>query len=510
MRRDFVVKRDGSSGVVRRLPVWLPETAGGVRATSQALGGQLSRALPWLLILLAAGFIGGTVSGEADLWIGHQSALLLLALLVAAAVSIIFASLGSTALVAWPPLAVAGYLLVRFPRGHPVVTFDRLWIGGLLAYILLAHRRVPAAASSRFMKIGLGLFIASFGIRAIATSTHLSGPIQTWTNSIVLPSIVFLAASRYATTRERTQRFALSLMIAGGLLGAIGLAERIFGFELASLSGGERRYDEVIGTTRISGPYSVPETYALSLVICLAVTLYWLQSRGRGPYIWGILIVALEVSGIAFSFFRAAWIAALLVVIGSLGIRPRRFGRTVAVALVIGSLAFAGTTQLEQHSKAFEVRTTNTDNIYGRLATYEQGIQLFKGAPLTGVGIDQYSFFVFQHEPAVFHGVRSVSTPHNSFIAVLAEQGLFGFVPLILLGGGIWLVIRRLRAVAATSEEGVLAGSIAGAAAGYVIMSLTLTMLPYEPSNAFFAAFLGMIVGRLDVRSAEAGRVPVE
>jgi hypothetical protein len=41
-------------------------------------------------------------------------------------------------------------------------------------------------------------------------------------------------------------------------------------------------------------------------------------------------------------------------------------------------------------------------------------------------------------------------------------------------------------------------------------MSLTLTMLPYEPSNAFFAAFLGMTVGRLDVRSAEAGRVAAE
>ncbi|MBA3736321.1 MAG: O-antigen ligase family protein [Actinobacteria bacterium] len=432
--------------------------------------------------------------------------MLLLALLLAAAVMTIFVSLGSITLVAWPPLAVAGYLLVRFPRDHAIITFDRLWIGGLLAYILLAHRRVPAAATSRFMKIGFGVFFLAFGIRAIAMSTSISGPIQTWVDSVVLPSIVFVAVSRYATTRERTQRFALSLMIAGGLLGAIGLAERIAGFELASLSNGQRRYDEVIGATRISGPYSVPETYALSLVICFAATLYWLQSRGRGPYIWGILIAALEVSGIVFSFFRAAWIAALLVVIGSFGIRPSRFGRTLVIAGVVGSLVFAGTTQLEQHNKAFEARTNNTDNIYGRLATYEQGIQLFKSAPLTGIGIDQYNAVVTDRAPVVFHKVKSVTFPHSSFIAVLAEQGLFGFVPLIFLSCGIWLVLRRIRAVASTSEEGVLAGSIAGAAAGYLIMSLTLTMLPYEPSNAFFAAFLGMTVGRLDVRSAETGR----
>jgi hypothetical protein len=496
--------------VARGLLIWLPEGPGGVRATSRALTGQLSRALPWLLVLLTAVFIGWVVSGEADVWIGHQSALLALALLAAAAVSSIFASLGSTALIAWPPLAVAGYLLVRFPRDHPLITFDRVWIGGLLAYILLTHRGVPATATGRFMRIGLGAFIAAFGIRAIATSTSISGPIQTWINSIVLPSIVFIAACRYATTRERTHRFTASLMIAGGLLGAIGLAERIVGFELASLSGGERRYDEVIGATRISGPYPVPETYALSLVICFAATLYWLQSRGRGPYIWGILIAGLEVTGIAFSYFRAAWIAALLVMIGSFGIRPRRFGRTVAVAAVIGSLAFAGTTQLEHRNKGFEARTNNTSNIYGRLATYDQGIQIFKGAPLTGIGIDEYTTVTGQRAPIVFHNVQSVESPHSSFIAVLAEQGLLGFVPLVLLGGGIWLVIRRLRAVASTSEEGVLAGSIAGAAAGYLIMSLTLTMLPYEPSNAFFAAFLGVAVGRLDIRSAEASRAPAE
>ena len=36
-----------------------------------------------------------------------------------------------------------------------------------------------------------------------------------------------------------------------------------------------------------------------------------------------------------------------------------------------------------------------------------------------------------------------------------------------------------------------LTATVAGAALGYLIMSLTLTMLPYEPSNAFLAVFLG-------------------
>lgn len=475
---------------------------GGVRMNSLALADQLTKVVPWLFMLLASVFIGATVSGNADAWLGRTSALLALALLLAAAAFAILASFGSAPLVAWAPLAVVGYPLARFPRDHPIITFDRLWIGGLLAYILIAHRGVPAAAASRFMTTALFGFVAAFGIRALATSTSLSGPLQTWIDSILLPSIIFVAASRYSVTRERTQRLACSLMIAGGLLGAIGLAERFLGFELASLSGGQRRYDDVVGTTRVSGVYAVPETYALSLIICLAATLYWLQSRRRGPYFWGVLIAALEVGGIAFTYFRAAWIGALLVLIGSFGIRPRRFGRLFAVTALIGAIALAGTTQLEHHSRTFAERTTNTDNIYGRLATYDQGIHLFKSAPIIGVGVDQYSAVVKDQPRVVFHRVQSVGFPHSSFIAVLAEQGLVGFVPLLLLAGAIWLVVRKIRAAATTDEEGVLAGSIAGAVGGYLIMSLTLTMLPYEPSNAFFAALLGLAVGRLDVLSA--------
>jgi hypothetical protein len=48
--------------------------------------------------------------------------------------------------------------------------------------------------------------------------------------------------------------------------------------------------------------------------------------------------------------------------------------------------------------------------------------------------------------------------------------------------------------------------TVAGAAVGYLIMSLTLTLLPYEPPNAFFAAFLGGAAGHLDAlgRTAKA------
>jgi O-antigen ligase len=330
--------------------------------------------------------------------------------------------------------------------------------------------------------------------------------VETWFDGVVLPAVVFLAVSRYAVTLDRVQRLAASLMVAGGILGAIGLAERVFGFELATLSGGQVRQEAEFGLTRVSGPYPVPEPYALALVMCLAATLYWTQTQRRGLAMWGIVFAALEVGGISFSLFRAAWIAGLLVFIGALGIRPRRFGRTLAVTAVVAALAGGATTQL-QHNQAFEERTQNTSNIYGRLATYQEGVTIFQGAPLAGIGVDNYHQIALERKPTVYHRIAAVNWPHSSYIGVLAEQGLLGFIPLLLASLGAWFMIRRLRSLAITREDGILAGALAGAGAGYMIMSLTLTMLPYEPSNAFFALLLGMGAARLNAISAERASV---
>jgi hypothetical protein len=43
-----------------------------------------------------------------------------------------------------------------------------------------------------------------------------------------------------------------------------------------------------------------------------------------------------------------------------------------------------------------------------------------------------------------------------------------------------------------------MTAAVVGSSLAYLIMSLTLTMLPYEPSNAFFAALIGAASERLD------------
>jgi len=84
---------------------------------------------------------------------------------------------------------------------------------------------------------------------------------------------------------------------------------------------------------------------------------------------------------------------------------------------------------------------------------------------------------------------------------------LLGFVPLLVLTFAVWRLIGALRAASFASREALLLlGPVVGVVLGYLIMSLTLTMLPYEPSNAFFAALLGIAAGRVDGLTAESRR----
>jgi O-antigen ligase len=476
----------------------------GMRVAAQPLS-LVRPALAWLVVAGAALLSGALATGQADVWLGKTSALLLLSALVGTSFFVVFAFLDSVALIVWPVAATVGYLL-QVPKGHPVITFDRVWIGGLLAYLALNPRRAERTPATRVLIFALLLLVASFGLRALTTgSSSITGPAATWVDAIVLPTILFVACEHYSLLgADRTRRLTGVLMIAGGVLGAIGIAERIFGFELATFTGGSVRFDSAIDQTRISGPYPAPEPYALSLIICFAATIYWIFSRRRGTrYAPALALAGIQLAGIALALFRAGWIAALVVVVASFGLRPGRFGRTFAVVGIAALLSMAATSQL-QENKTVATRVNDTENVYGRLATYKQGYKVFRSAPVFGVGVNKYHDVAATRPPETVARASSVTYPHSSYIGLLAEQGLVGFLPLLLVSYGVWQLIRGLRTASFRRKDVVfLTATVAGAALGYLIMSLTLTMLPYEPSNAFFAVFLGAASGRLDGLASE-------
>jgi O-antigen ligase len=431
-----------------------------------------------------------------------RSALLLVGLGAALGLVALFAEIGLTALWVWPVLGVVCYPLASKLPGAPYVTFDRIWIGCMLVLLVTLPAVHARSRASRRMMLWLGLLVAVVGARAILTPDPSWYPARVWFNALALPLILFAVTRRaVGGDRRNDERAALALAAAGTLLSLIGLAERMLGFELASLSGATARFDTAIEGVRISGPYEAPEPYGLALVICLAATLYWLLRRRPVGIArtMTLAIVAVQLLAIFFTFFRVGWISAAIVMVTALGLRPRRYARLLGTLVIAGVFCAFALSQLE-HSSAVSNRVGNTENIATRLATYQQGWQIFLDHRIFGVGVTRYHAVAAGLPTRYVDFSPSQPYPHSSFFEVMAEGGAIALLALLAVCGSALGIIRALnRASRRVSDpEALLAAALTGAAIGYLLYSASLTMLPYSPSNEFMAMLLGIGAGRLD------------
>jgi O-antigen ligase len=452
------------------------------------------RAFPYAAAAMAAAAVG--------LLLGRGGLGLLIAGAVAAGLVLVLLvqSLGFQALILWVVVGVIAYPFVRYPQQHSELTFDRLLILGLAgALVITSSRRARSPASTRLTAAIVVLTIA-FVVRAALTSHHQRYEIELVLDTVVLPAILYAGARRYVSTVADWDRLAGAFAAAGALLGAIATAERLIGFQLATRFGGEVTLQPGLGI-RESGPYGTDDVLAVALLVCFAATLLWVQTSPRKRIASGALVVALELAGIAFTLFRGAWIAALVVLVVALGLRPRRYARLLGTTALIGLVA-AVLLLRAQDSGALAQRINDPQNLNGRAATYSQAFDLFARHPLAGVGLNQFGAAQTNELIAkTVNGVGAVSSPHSSYFDALSEGGLLLFIPLAAVTFASVSVIHRYRKLGASRHYDVLVGAaVAAAGLGYLLMSLEETVIiSSTESNAFLAILLGACASRLDV-----------
>ena len=307
------------------------------------------------------------------------------------------------------------------------------------------------------------------------------------------------------TDDRRVEAVLGAMALAGTILALIGIAEEIGHFSLASLSGGVARFDVTFGYQRVSGPFPAPEPYALALLTTLAATLCWLRIRPPRVRVLAVLVVVLQVAAIALTYFRASWLSEIVVVVGMLALIPAGRARRITYLALATAVIYVGFLQVQQ-DPAINSRINNQENVSGRLATYKVALNIWRVSPLTGVGVNQFEAVQPTVPGATVAGISAVNDPHSSFFSVLAELGALGFAALLALFVTAFQLIRALSRRARRPLDRVLATTAAVAGLAYLIMSLTLTMISYGPSNDLFAILLGCVAARVDVLGAEARR----
>jgi O-antigen ligase len=190
--------------------------------------------------------------------------------------------------------------------------------------------------------------------------------------------------------------------------------------------------DESLGfhTDRARGPFlqAVANGLSLNLLALLALHAY---RRGR---VCGVKMLALLASApvaILATMTRAVWLSFAGTVLALLLMAKRRRGFRICAALMIAGAGLAMAYSSSGLAGAISSRLEERGPIEYREAVYAGGWEMFTERPWMGWGFHEMPAELPSHVSG-YH--QAVLYPHNTYLELLVEQGIFG------LGLYVWLM----------------------------------------------------------------------
>jgi len=186
--------------------------------------------------------------------------------------------------------------------------------------------------------------------------------------------------------------------------------------------------------------------------MCLpASVVLWMSERGRaGAWKW-LLIALATLTGLLLTFTFGAWLAlagatALFIVIIDHKRRWKMLGAAVLVLALFSALLVAGPLRPFVFEKAFgnNIGSLAWDAL-SRIDAWTFAVQTWWVHPLFGVGIGNYEILEYAHETIHSPWGEGGSTPHNTYLYLLAESGVVGLVGMLAIVFGTLLRSLNLR-----------------------------------------------------------------
>lgn len=263
---------------------------------------------------------------------------------------------------------------------------------------------------------------------------------------------------------ERGLRGVMWIMVIGGMFPAAGTLKNYLQGNLEE------------GRAAWVGIFANPNEVAYSLVVLIPIMVYLGTPRGWFVRLMLLGLSLFYVAAIYVTFSRGGLLG-LVAVTGLCAWRKRNVWLQVLVVLMlVGGMAFAS----RFWSRGEDFSQLNSDvSFQQRLATSAAGFNMFMDHPLLGVGLGCSVIAWPLYAPEGLY-TRSALVTHNTFIQLLSETGILGFVPFVLLTGISLYYARKLALQRATAtlgagiEVAIWGFVVCGMSGGYV-----LTWFPY-------------------------------
>jgi O-antigen ligase len=182
----------------------------------------------------------------------------------------------------------------------------------------------------------------------------------------------------------------------------------------------------------------------LANICALALPMAWyLGMTYRQPLLrWicrGYLLVGLLALGLTGSRggMLAGMVALTIVPMTMTRLSPSKLAMGIALLGISGTLAVAYIPETTLERLASTRTELAGGSLGGRIRIWRAGVEAFLDRPILGYGAGQF-------QPAIHPILRDTPASHNSFLTVLVEQGIIGFVLYAMIFAAVFFAVLKL------------------------------------------------------------------
>jgi O-antigen ligase len=295
----------------------------------------------------------------------------------------------------------------------------------LLIFLMEGLVKKQRSISLDATEIWMGIFSVILLANVFLWSGRLAFGLRIAFDSYIVPFFSYCVARRLVTTEDRFRQLTRVIGYMAAYVILFCLFERVTTPGLFY---------------RLRGPFADGGS-TIYVVLTVAFFMALLESRYDGrlgmkrgilPPVIRSLVLYLAPVMVAFTQVRGNWVGFLLAVgiFLLLGRRLATFSRrtagTVGLSLLLIPI-IALSLLLVVPEEFFDERVGDSVNIFGRFATWIVTLGIVAKAPIFGVGLNNLRGLLAD-EIVSFRGFWNYSTPHNSFLSMIAELGIVGLV----------------------------------------------------------------------------------
>jgi O-antigen ligase len=386
----------------------------------------------------------------------------------------------------WAGVYPLGYYFASFPREHTIVTLDRVvvLVAFMGLFLVKPGTRIAVPKTLRLAGLALLAFIAVASV-TLRNSTNAPYGVKNLLDSFLLTILLGWCVIARFDVRRRLPTLHTAVCVSSIISGAIAAAEVVTGQDLLPVWNSEVGFAG--GIPRPNGPFESDDTLALIGTTSFLFLLFLRRVLGSelsaGRRMLHSIGLAAALGMALMPMFRSVVITLLLALIIDTFWEKKATRRGWRVVLMLASVGLIFIANVVAPDMLQD--RSRPENVYGRVAEYEQSLRVFLDHPVLGVGFANFHSFVVG-EPrylASYEGVSSLDWPHNNLAQVLTETGILGFVPYVMANVLLFTAMWQLRRLGSS-------GRLVWKYCLYIFLSYWITGLSlgsgYSPLNLWY------------------------